>query len=413
MKRLAPMLLLCIALLSGCGNAENTAPTESATTETVAPIAVSVQTVGTGDIQNSTKYNGRTEVKSQTTVSGEMGGKISKIHVVEGQYVNKGDVLLTLDGSDLQKQLDTAKAAVNTAQTSYNNAFGGSINSQLNQLETAISNAQLQYDEAKRNYDLYLQLFESGTITEDAFKKVELALKQTEQALASATQTYDTTKNEVIPDNQALAKSSLEQAQASYNATASNLNKLTVVAPNSGTITASNFHEGEMLGAGSPAFIISNLSSLDVSISVTEGDLSKFKIGNTVNIEIAGEIVSGKVTEIPEVTDSNAAMYTIKMTIDNSQGKFKSGMTAVVELTTAQTNDAIVIPKKAIFEEDGTQYVYLCKDNTAVKSAIETGLTNSYTVEILSGINAGDTVVTGGLSLISDGTYLYPVEKGE
>ena len=88
-------------------------------------------------------------------------------------------------------------------------------------------------------------------------------------------------------------------------------------------------------------------------------------------------------------------------------------MAVEIELTTEKSESTLIIPKKALLEEEDATYVYLCVDNKAVKTPVETGLETSSTIEITSGINEGQVLVVGGISLITDGENLYPVEKEE
>lgn len=414
MKKLAPALFMCMAIiLSGCGtsNTDTDSVTQAVTTTEERPIAVSVQTVKSGDIVKANTFSGRTKSSGDTSVTAETMGKIQKVHVATGQKVQKGDVLLTIDGTDLNKNIEQAKASLETAQRSYESAVGGSVSSQLNQLENAVTNAQLGYDEAKRNYDIYHELYEAETITEDQFKKIELALLQAEQGLQAAQNTLDITKNQVIPESQKLASQNVSQAQVAYDTAKSNLSKLTITAPVSGTITTSNFKDGEMIGQSAPAFVISNLGTLKVELQVTETDVTKFKVGNKLDVTISDTDVKGTVVEVSKVPNAQTGLYTIDLTIDNSNNKFLAGMAAEVKLIAHQSNETLLIAKNAVFEEDGQKYVYVCQDNYAVKTPVETGLTNVDTVEITSGIHSGDIVVIEGLSLIEDGTFLYPVEK--
>ena len=280
MKKLAPALLMCTAIiLSGCGTSETTETTASSAAQE-RPIAVSVQTIQSGDIVKSNTFSGRTKSSSDTSVTAETAGTIQKVHVTVGQKVQKGDVLLTIDGTDLNKSIEQSRVALETAKTSFASATGGSVSSQINQLETAVANAQLAFDEAKRNYDIYAELYEADAITEDQFKKIELSLTQSEHALNAAKSSLEITKNQVIPESQALAKKNVEQAQLAYDTAQSNISKLTITAPVSGTITSSNFKAGEMIAQSGPAFIISNLNTLEVELQVTETDVSTVSIAS-------------------------------------------------------------------------------------------------------------------------------------
>ncbi|MDF2613018.1 MAG: efflux transporter, family, subunit [Clostridia bacterium] len=408
-KKLNLFLLLgSIVLLNGCGKSD--VKTAEAIKEEQ-PIAVTVQSAKKETIINSDTFSGRTQAATEISVTSEMAGTVEKVYVTTGQKVQKGDKLLSIKGSDLSKSVEQAQAALNLAQASYNNAMGGNVANQLNQLENAVNLSQIGYEEAKRNYDMYKQLYEADGIAEDQFKKIELALNQAEQNLAFAKKAYDNTKNVAIPDSQAMAKKQLEQAQVAYKSAASNLGKLVLTAPASGIITAVNFNDNEMISQSMPAFIISDINVLEVNLQVTEMDIDKFEVGSKVSATLSDKEVSGEVREVSQVTNSKTSLYTIKIVIDNSKDHFPAGMAIDIQLSTQKSENVVTIPKKAIVEEEGKKYVYLCKENKAAKTAIETGLSDAYRIEIKQGLQEGDTVVIGGIPLINDGDGLFPVEK--
>ena len=179
-----------------------------------------------------------------------------------------------------------------------------------------------------------------------------------------------------------------------------------------GIITAKNFDANEMVSQQQPAFVISNPNNLQIDLKVTQTDLPKFTAGQEVDVTINNKSVKGTVTYVPAVVNATTSLYEVEILVDNSQGDFKAGMSADVEVSLEKQDKAVTIPKKAIFEEDGKKYVYITNsDNKAVKTEVTTGIVTATTIEIKSGISKDDTVVIGGLNLISDGTSIFPVTK--
>lgn len=406
MKRCLILFLVCSSLLlTGCGKSE-TVTEEKA-------IAVTVQMAKGGEIENTNTFTGTTKVSEETSVTAEMAGTIDKINVGLGDYVSEGQVLLSIKGTDIDNNIKTAQAALEMAEANYANTTGGSIESQQNTLDNSLKLAQMSYDEAKRNYDIYKSLYDTGAISEDQFKKIELSLEQANQQLELAQKSYDTTTSQSIPQMKELAAKQLEQARTSYEVATSAKDKLVLTSPVSGTITTKNFNEGEMISQQQPAFIISSQDVLQIDLKVTQADIDKFQKGQTVEVIINGETIDGTVKYVPAVIDSASSLYVVQVTINNSDNRFKEGLSAEVSVSLEKEDNAITIPKKAVFEgEDGQSYVYIVSaDNEAIQTSVETGISTEKTIEIKSGISASDTVVIGGLNNISDGTKIYPVEK--
>lgn len=405
MKRGLILFLLCSSLLlTGCGKAETVAEEKA--------IAVTVQMAKGGEIENTNTFTGTTKVSEETSVTAEMAGKIQSINVDLGDHVSEGQVLLSIDGKDVDNSIKTAQAALELAQANYANTTGGSIESQQNTLDNAVKVAQMSYDEAKRNYDIYKSLYDTSAISEDQFKKIELSLDQATQQLETAQKSYNTTTGQSIPELKELAAKQLEQAKTAYEVATAARDKLVLKSPVSGTITTKNFNAGEMISQQQPAFVISSQDVLQIDLKVTQADIGKFKQGDTVDVAIEGENVEGTIKYVPAVIDKNTSLYTVEVIIDNSGNKFREGLSVEVSVSIEKESNAITIPKKAVFEEDGEEYVYIVSpDNIAIKTSVETGIVTDKTIEIKSGVGTSDTVIIGGLNTITDGTKIFPVEK--
>lgn len=394
-KYLALFLVISSLGLVGCKEAPK---------EVEKPIAVSVQMAKGGEIKNTNTFIGTTKVKEETAVTVEMGGTIQEIYVTLGQQVKKGDKLLTIKGDDAQNSVKQAQAALDIAKASYTNSKYS--------LEENLKTAQRSYDEVKRTYDNNNQLYQAGAISEETYKASLANFKQAKQSLDMAQKSYDTASGKSTAELEDLAAKQLNQAQVSYDIASSNLNKLTLTAPVDGIITAKNFDAKEMVSQQQPAFVISSPNILEIDLKVTQSDLPKFTAGKEVDVKINNKATKGTIRYVPTVVNATTSLYDIEVLVDNSQGDFKAGMSADVELSIEKQEQTITVPKKAVFEEDGKKYVYITNsDNKVVKIEITTGIVTSTTIEIKSGISKDDTVVIGGLNLISDGTSIFPVSK--
>lgn len=411
------ILMITVALSSllivGCGKAEQPEPEEKS-------IAVTVQAAKDNEIENKNTFSGTTKIKDETSVTVEAGGIIESMNVELGQHVSKGDTLLTIKGTDVENSIKTAEAALQTAQAAYNDSDKTIENSQ-NQLDAALKNAQLTYDKAKtsyeetkRQFDLNEQLYQAGGITEDAYKQLQAGLDQAQKAvdqaqagLDQAQKSYDTGVS-----SREQAQAAIQQSQVAYDNAVSARDKLTLKAPVSGVITTKNFEVNEMASQSQPAFVITSSDTLQIDLNVTQSDIDKFSEGQTVDVIIADQTVEGTVNYVPSVTGANTSLYTVQIVIDNSNGEFKAGMSADVEVSIEKQENAVTVPKKAIVEEDGLKYVYIVSpENRTVKKEITTGIETESKVEIVSGVDADDTIVIGGLSLIADDTKVFPVVK--
>lgn len=376
------------------------------------PIAVSVQAAKYGEIENTNTFIGTAKAKEETAVTVEMGGTIQEIYVTLGQQVKKGDKLLAIKGDDTQNSVKQAAATLELAKANYINSTDASVESQLNTLNNSIKIAQMNFDEAKRTHDLNTQLYQADAISQDAYKKSQVSFDQAKQNLDNAQKSYDNSTNKSIPELKEIAQKQLEQAQAAYDTVANNLNKLTLVAPTDGIISVKNFNVNELANQQKPAFVITSPNILQIDLDVTQADLGKFEAGKEVDVKIGDKKVKGTIKYVPQVVTGSTSLYNVQVLVDNSANELKAGMSAEVSLSIEKKDTTVTIPKKAIFEDEGKKFVYIVdSDNKTVKTEVTTGIITSMKAEIKSGVSKDDTVVIGGLNLISDGTFVFPVTK--
>lgn len=414
MKKYLIALLLTVStlMLTSCGSAEPIQEEKA--------IAVSVQLAKGGDIENTNTFSGTTKIKDETAVTVEIGGTIEYMNVQLGERVTKGQTLLKIKGTDVENSIKSAQAAVNSAQAAYNDSNVTVVNSE-NQLESGLANAKVAYDKAlsgyeetKRQYDNTEKLYQAGAVSEDIYKQAQASLDQSnkniDQAKASldaAQKAYDTGVG-----NRESAKAAIESAKVGLETALSNRDKLTLNSPVDGIITVKNFDLNEVATQGQPAFVISSPDILQIDLNITQSDIGKFTEGQTVNVILDGQTVDGIINYIPTVADPSSSLYKVHVIVNNTNEQFKSGMSAEVKLSVEKESDVITVPKKAILEDEGLKYVYIVgDDDRANKREVITGIETATTVEIKSGVDPNETVVIGGLSLISDNTKLFPVVK--
>ena len=159
-----------------------------------------------------------------------------------GDYVEAGDVLAILDDTDYRLTYNQVLAAYNSAVSSYNQTN--------NQLQTAISAAEIEYNSALDNYNRQKALYDVGAISKVALESAEIRLKNAELNLRSSKSNYDT----AVGSTQASAKAAVESAKASLDIAANNLKNTQIIAPISGYIASRNGNVGQIAAAGSPMF---------------------------------------------------------------------------------------------------------------------------------------------------------------
>lgn len=460
MKRLQKIILpiaMLSMILSGCGKKDDS-QTAMMVEEEATP--VEVVEAGNSTIKKELVYAGQVKPNKTVQVTSKLSGQVKQVFFDLGDSVTAGDTLFTLDEKDikdqirqLEAQLKISNASVASAQTGLAQVNGGQTETQKLQLQTAIENSKISLDNAKiqldnaeigvnnakdsladieKKYNDTKQLYEAGVATKSDFDAVELGYTQAQngynqakntydQALNSysqaetahnqAQENYDIFVNKTTSDSEQVAKNSVNTAVASKEATATQLqiaketlSDTSVRSPITGIITNKNINESNMVSAQSAPFTIVDMSIVTVDVSVSERLINLINVGDSVNVlipTISDKYLTGTIKNMSPAADSTST-FPVKIEINNSAGTIKPGMFAEVHFVESQSNNTIVVPRNTILDEESGKFVYLIKDNTAIKTKVETGIDNGEEIEIISGVTLGDNIVVKGQDYVED-----------
>lgn len=422
-KRILAVLTASViaAGLSGCGKEE----TKTETAET--GINVTVYEVSKEDINASAGYTGEIVGEETTAVSAQTSGTADGIYAEEGDYVSEGQILLTIDSTNYRLAYNQALAAYNSAlaakknaEASYNSVTGGSSQQSLNQLQSAMNSAKLAYDNALDIYNKQKTLFDMGAISQVEFNTYKTNMENAKLNYETTKTNYELTKDVVIGETEQSAKAGVEtaeagvnQAKAALDIAENNLKNCSVSAPISGYISARNVSRGQMVGAGGVLFTITDTSSVNVQINVTEAIILSVNTGTKALVSVAGanlENIEGVVTNVNPVKNPQTGLYSVKISLANDEGSLKAGMIAKIELITDKKESTLVVPSSSLMQSDSEgYYLYVAKDTEAEKRIVETGISNDDFTEIISGIEDGDKVIVKGKEYLSDDNLLINI----
>lgn len=344
-KRILIALALCMALGTACGKKE--------VEEEKSLRSVEVTTVGKGDIASEFSYTGKAAPAKEVSVVPTVPGKVLSFNYDVGDKVGQGAVLFTVDSTDLQNNMRSLQASYNAAK--------------------------LGRDNAKSTYDSNKLLYDEEIISKNEFDQIKYAYESADAQLASIQVQMDNLKK--------------------------NISDCTVTSPMTGVIATRGVERGSFASQAAPAYTVMDLSTIKVEVSVSEQVLNTIQVGDKVSVLMtaASEApLTGTVATIAPAAEQTG-MYTVKVELDNKDGKIKSGMMAEVSFTMAASDDTILLPRNAVIEKDNETYVYVINNGKAKKTAVELGIEAEDTIEIKSGLKKGDNVVTKGQTYLSDG----------
>lgn len=322
--------------------------------------------VATHTLQNSITATGTIEAVTSVTVGTQVSGIVNKLYVDYNSVVKKGQVIAELDKTNLISELNTAKA--NLASTESN----------------------LSYQSA--NMKRYQTLYKKGLVSADEYENALLAYRQAKEQVASS-------------------RENVQRAQT-------NLGYATITSPIDGTVISKSVEEGQTVAASfnTPELftIAKDLKNMQVIANVDEADIGGVAVGNRVNFTVDAypdDTFEGVVKQVrlEATTTNNVVTYEVVISAPNADLKLKPGLTANVIIFTKEQANILSVANKAlrftptketvgkdmkIVDCKGKNKVWTLNGNTLTAHSVNIGQSDAMHTQIISGIKAGQSVVT-------------------
>ncbi|UEA17339.1 efflux RND transporter periplasmic adaptor subunit [Pasteurella canis] len=333
------------------------------------------ETVKRGDLKKSVIATGTLTAYQRVEVGAQVSGKIEKIHVKLGQLIQQGDLIAEIDSQTQRNHLNTAQAKL----TSYR--------SQLNAKTVAYDIAKSSYERSKK---LYGQKAISLTELDDAKNTFAIAQAAIQEITAA-----------------------IKQAEIEVNTAKTNLGYTKILSPITGTVISIPVAEGQTVNANqtTPTIIqVADLSKMQIRPEISEGDITKVKVGMPIIFSTLSDPQKQYVTVIntidpalttltdneysESITNTKAVYFYANALVDNPDNKLRIGMTAQTEILVTEVKNVLLIPTTTLKPEGNKVFVQLLKDNQVEKREVIIGLNDELNTEILSGLHEGEKVIS-------------------
>jgi macrolide-specific efflux system membrane fusion protein len=386
-------------------------------------------TVQQGVVQSTVSGSGNIEPSSELNLGFKTSGTVTHIYVKQGQHVNKGQLLATVDPQTAEVTLEQAKASLQSAEATLTKAEEGETSSQSTQTSPssgASSGGSTQSSGGSSSGGSSAASVSPATqeasiaSAKATIKSDQLTVQSDEQAVqntklyAPEDGTIASLSGEVGETVSATGTSKASSATGSSSSTAggsSSAGSSGAAGGSSGASTgASSTATGSSSSSASPFIVLTNLSSMQVVVPLSESEVGSVKVGQTATVAI--EALSGRkvaahvlsIASLPASSSSGVVSYDVTFQLDQLETGVKAGMSATAEVVVKQA-EGLNVPTSAI--SAGT--VTLVQGAKHVTRAVTTGLAGNTSTIILSGLKAGEQVVlptptTGGTGSATKGT---------
>ena len=338
-KRLAGMMLASLILFSSCGGSQEK-KTEDVKKEE--KVLVKIDTARIQPVEQLYNFTATVEPQVRNNIAATMPGRIVEILTEVGKSVQKGQLLVKMDPTNLL------------------------------QVQTQLANLEVDY---KRVSELY-------------------------NAGGASKQMVDQLKVQ------------LDNVRTTYKNLSENAN---LASPISGIVTARNFDSGDLYSGAMPILTVMQINPVKIKINVSETFFSQVKTGMNVDVQLdvyPEEKFTGKVSLIYPTIDASTRTFGVEVSVNNANMRVRPGMYAKVTLNFG-TGKSIVVPDAAVQKQTGSndKFVFTIENGVAKYHKVELGRRLDDRYEILSGLNAGDAVVTAGQTRLIDGTAVEIIKN--
>ena len=426
-KRLAALgVSAALLLAAGCRGLEPPAPAQAE-----GPKAIEVQTVSAsyGTIDRQTEFVGRVEAAESVKVYATSQAKVLETYAVPGQHVEKGQLLFQLDTENLETMVETSRlqyeAAVSGANTTIiqsKNAYdsAGDMYTTIKESRDAIEDAWEGAQRSLNQANAALQAAQEAGVTGEELAKLQTAqvaaqmayeqarnayiqnydkldeqVKSARKSLITARDTYKNTKGDEDEGITGTIQTQVDLAKISYDNAVKALNEAKVYAPVSGVISMKNVAASDMATPGAPAYVIDQDSAAPmISFNLSEDGANALTVGSPVTVSYNGQDYPAQITELSNAANPQTGLYAAKAQTEEPLGTSRSGGVVKVKASTAKAENALLLPLELLEYDENQPYVYLFRDGVAVRADVVTGISSAEEVVILSGITAGDQIIT-------------------
>ena len=389
------------------------------------------------DLEAIVSASGRIQPKRQVNVSANTTGRVTRVAVEEGQRVKAGQFLLEIDPRSLDAQLQRGEASVAAAQSS------------LQQSRSAVQQTRALLDLARQNLKRTQELWKEQLTTREALERAENEVVVREAELKTREQEIQTNEQRIKVEEAGLAT------------TKYNLNQIIISAPMDGLITRRSIEEGEtavlgtMNNAGSVLLTIADMSVLEAEVEVDETEIPSVSLGQSAKVTIdavPNRTFKGHVTEvgnspIQTSTQQNsgqrqATTFRVVITLDEQVPDVRPGFTCSADITTATRQNVVSVPiqsltvREMLYNDKGemvreqpqrrrrsnavetpvsasnepppghtrkeTEGVFVFTGGRGVFTPVKVGIAGEQYFEVLSGLKAGDQVITGPFASVRE-----------
>lgn len=385
-------------LLSGCGKGKAEAEGEAPE----APTPVTVEAASLGAIDHVVEADAVLYPINQANVTAKISSPVKRVLVNRGDHVRAGQLLAELESGDLAASANESNSLYEQQQAAYQTLTGATTLDDKTKAQTDVQTAQQVLDAAKKVYDSRVALQKDGALAGKMVDDAKVAMVQAQSQLETAQRHLEGLNQVSQRESIRGAQAQMNAAKAHYENAAVQLTYAQISSPINGVVADRSVFPGEMPPSGAPLLSIIDISQVVARANVPVKDATSIRVGRPARISGPEGDLAGRVTVVSPSVDASTTTVQVWVQLPNPGERLKPGGTVRVAIIAETIQNTVVVPAAALLNSDegGPKAMVIDKDSVAHERKISVGFRQGDRVQIVSGLAAGDQVVTsGGLGL--------------
>jgi len=392
----ALLFVMCLIALAGCGKKEEKEA------EPVVPVQVTAAKLDS--IRRIVTSDAVLYPRNQASVVPKISAPVKKFYVNRGDHVKEGQLLAVLENRDLAAAAMESKGMAEQAEASYRVTTAASIPEELTKSKADVQAAKQSMEAAQKVLESRQKLYSDGALARRQVDEAQVAYVQARGQYETAQEHLNALQRISQQEQIKGAAAQAAAAKAHYQGAEAQLSYSEIRSPMTGVITDRSVYEGEMASAGSPLLTVMDVSRVVARTNIPQSQAGYLKVGAaaTVTQTDSSDEVPGKVIVVSPAVDPNSTTVQVWVEMQNPGERWKPGATVHVAIVAATLKGAVVIPTAGLLPsaEGDTIVMVVGADSVAHERKVEVGVREPDKMQILSGLNPGEQVITvGGVGL--------------
>jgi multidrug efflux pump subunit AcrA (membrane-fusion protein) len=392
----------------------------AAAEETNVEVSVQVAKAERGTIAREVTAVATLVPQREATLSPKIAAQIAQMPLLTNRRVRAGDVLAVLESRDLAAQRAEAAAAVTEAETTAHTTANGAIPITNAQDSKAVRDARANLDTQEKTYERRKVLFEQGGISKKDLEASSLAVTQAQDDLRVAEASASAHHAVTNPGDIRVSQSRVQQARDRLRNLDAQLAYSVIRAPFDGVITSQFQYQGDLAAAGGKLVTIADATNLIAKTQVAEEVASALKPGDAVRIipeNQPGQSFNGAISLVGRGADPQSRSVEVWARVPNPSGTLRPNGIARMVIAAQSVSNAVIVPASAVTLDatNGNSGTVMVVDNKSVAHEVHVtiGVRTADRMQILTGLQGGETVVIEGNYGLPDGTKVtFGSDKG-